>query len=340
MWIMADIRPDDCDTCEEVILCSIGADTNGVLIVSPDFNFDKEPYIIQNSSGEEFKVIIQHASEKISKEEKEREKSMLFELYSRKKELVFACIGKEFDNPALGVFRVFLFGEIVSAYGFSDNNLYVHYILELPLNWTVSGEGEVEGVTHACSTKVENKEDVAYFSHPFSFELEYKMKTIQACPDNSLPRWPTLFFKVVSYSTWGHYQIQGYGYIILPVIPGSQVLKLQTWRPLPISLVDKLRTYFIGGPAEIVDPTYLAIPSTFQGNHLSKFGFCSETTGTVVVRLNTVHQQSPSVPRPGQYSINNILDTSGSSMQNSITAIIAAFQRARQRMLVARGKLD
>ncbi|XP_076335414.1 tectonic-like complex member MKS1 isoform X1 [Tachypleus tridentatus] len=82
MWIMADIRPDDCDTCEEVILCSIGADTNGVLIVSPDFNFDKEPYIIQNSSGEEFKVIIQHASEKISKEEKEREKSMLFEVSS------------------------------------------------------------------------------------------------------------------------------------------------------------------------------------------------------------------------------------------------------------------
>ncbi|XP_076335424.1 tectonic-like complex member MKS1 isoform X2 [Tachypleus tridentatus] len=70
------------DTCEEVILCSIGADTNGVLIVSPDFNFDKEPYIIQNSSGEEFKVIIQHASEKISKEEKEREKSMLFEVSS------------------------------------------------------------------------------------------------------------------------------------------------------------------------------------------------------------------------------------------------------------------
>ena len=50
--------------------------------------------------------------------------------------------------------------------------------------------------------------------------------------------------------------------ILLP--PGRHRETLQCWRPLGSAVTSQLRRFFIGGSPELEDPTYTAIPSTFQ----------------------------------------------------------------------------
>lgn len=71
---------------------------------------------------------------------------------------------------------------------------------------------------------------------------------------------------------------------------GTHVLEIQTWRPVGRSIFDDLRRFFIGGSPELEDPTYVAVPTTHDGKILSRFGFRTETTGSVTVKLHVMQQ--------------------------------------------------
>ena len=53
----------------------------------------------------------------------------------------------------------------------------------------------------------------------------------------------------------------------------------------------RLEEFFIGGSLELEDMSSVGIPSTFRGTFLSKFGFKTESSGTVRVRVNMAVQQ-------------------------------------------------
>ena len=40
------------------------------------------------------------------------------------------------------------------------------------------------------------------------------------------------------------------------------------WRPIGRSVLSELRRFFIGGSAELEDPTYVAVPTAFQVNYV------------------------------------------------------------------------
>ncbi|KAJ8043977.1 Meckel syndrome type 1 protein [Holothuria leucospilota] len=293
MYIMADLGSFEEEVTEEdeYVLCTIKTNGQGVTSLTPDLTRHKDPYIIvtNNARRDSFQYTLTLASQPISWREQDRENKMYQELYQRHSEYIKTFVGQEFEMVPDNMLRLMVLGEIISAKNYEYNSLYVHYFVELPKDWSADRSQEMAGVTQTCQTKEVNKENIAYFSHPFDIEMFYKPDELEDNEDK-MPQWPQIFVEVLSIDSWHRYRTEGYGYIAIPSSPGTHVLEIQTWRPVGRSIFDDLRRFFIGGSPELEDPTYVSVPTTHDGKILSRFGFRTETTGSVTVKLHVMQQ--------------------------------------------------
>uniref|UniRef100_A0A8C1LTZ7 MKS transition zone complex subunit 1 n=1 Tax=Cyprinus carpio TaxID=7962 RepID=A0A8C1LTZ7_CYPCA len=280
MYIMGDLGPSGKLGLKEneYVLCTIKSDSNGVITIKPDFNNNRGAYRLetQGEKREVWRLYLENASSHIHAEEKEREQRMYRDLYTRHKEYLNSLVGQDFEMPPLGILRLIVNGEIVSAQGYEYDNLYVHFFLDLPNNWSSVPFHCLSGVTQTCRTHSVGK-DVAFFSYPFSFETFFHKEDES---DGSLPQWPVMFFKVLSLDFWQRYRTEGYGFLVIPSTPGYHRMTCHTWRPLQSGTVAELRRFFIGGAPELEDISYVRVPGTFKGERLSRFGFRTQTTGS------------------------------------------------------------
>uniref|UniRef100_A0A671WIC5 MKS transition zone complex subunit 1 n=2 Tax=Sparus aurata TaxID=8175 RepID=A0A671WIC5_SPAAU len=342
MHIMGDLNPSGRlgQKENECLLVTIKADGTGTVIVKPDFNKGKEPYRIVTGGEKKdvWRLTLENVSTAMKPEEKEREQSMYKDLYVRHKEYLNSLVGQDFEMPPAGVLRYLMNGEIVSAKGFEYDNLYIHFFMELPNNWSSLPFQSLSGVTQTCRTKTLGKEDVAFFSYPFSFEAFYMCEKES---EESVPQWPVLYFKVLSLDSWQRYRTEGYGYLLFPAIPGKHTVTCHTWRPLQTGTVSALRRFFIGGSPELEDHSYVRIPGTFKGERLSRFGFCTETTGSVTFNLHCIQQARAFVDANMlKKRRQKVFDQLGGfSQQGAVCTILEAFQRARRKMQEAREAL-
>lgn len=213
-------------------------------------------------------------------------------------------------GPSKTAMRLNMCLEIVAARGCRGRSLYVEYWVDAnPEVWKLQKPPQAEGapdplrgVTHLCTTMTYpvpdeerslfgNREMVAHFGHPVEFELVAQHEV--------LPRdWPVVYFQIASYDRWDRFCVEGYGYLPLHgEAVGHRTHRITTWRPLG-SVRDRMRTFFIGGSAEIEDITYLRAPDGFRGPVLSRFGMSSETGGELKVRTNGLVQMSQSRIEP------------------------------------------
>ncbi|XP_054857378.1 tectonic-like complex member MKS1 [Eublepharis macularius] len=342
MYIMADLGPEDklgCGDCEHV-LCTIRVDSNGVITVKPDFTGTKGPYRIEleGEKRELWKYTLENASAVVQQDEEEREQRLFKDLYSRHKEYLHGLVGTDFEMTLPGSLRLFVNGEIVSAQGYEYDNLYIHFFLELPSHWSCPPSQPLSGVTQTCATKILGKDRVAFFSFPFTLEVFF---TQEDELEGSLPQWPVLYFEVLSLDFWQRYRVEGYGFVMLPATPGAHTLTVSTWRPMEPGTFSELQRFFIGGSPELEDLTYARVPSTFKGDRLSRFGFRTETTGSVTFRLNCLQQSKAFLESSSMKKrMQSVLDRLGGfSQQGSVYNVLEAFQRARRRMQEARESL-
>ncbi|KAG9351904.1 hypothetical protein JZ751_023155 [Albula glossodonta] len=230
------------------------------------------------------------------------------------------------------VFTFFIVCVSVSAKGYEYDNLYIHFFLELPNNWSSVPFLALSGVTQTCRTRTLGKDNVAFFSHPFSFEAFFRKEDET---EGSLPQWPVLYFKVLSLDFWQRYRTEGYGYLVIPATPGCHSLTCSTWRPLQCGTVAELRRFFIGGAPELEDSSYV------RGDRLSRFGFRTETTGSVSFTLHCMQHARAFVDAGTlKKKRQSVLDQLGGySQQGSVYNVLEAFQRARRRMQEARESL-
>ncbi|XP_030047527.1 tectonic-like complex member MKS1 isoform X2 [Microcaecilia unicolor] len=239
MYIMGDLGPYGKlgRREQECVLCTIKVDSNGVITIKPDITASKGPYRIEmdGEKRELWKYTIENASVAVRPEEQEREQHMYKDLYIRHKEYLNSLVGSDFEMPAPGTLRLLVNGELVSAQGYEYDNLYVHFFLELPKRWLSPAFQQLSGVTQTCTTKTLDKESVAYFSYPFTFEAFF---TQEDESEGSLPQWPVLYFEVLSLDFWQRYRVEGYGSLILPATPGL------LWNPVPSE--KECRVYWIG----------------------------------------------------------------------------------------------
>ena len=95
-------------------------------------------------------------------------------------------------------------------------------------------------------------------------------------------------------------------------VSGVHEVEVGTWRPSGTPVVDTLRRFFVGGASRLREMSYISRPSDFevswwsnvrvigidmlrsahhsQGRHLSRYGFQTESSGTVDFRFNIIHQ--------------------------------------------------
>uniref|UniRef100_A0A672MXQ7 Meckel syndrome type 1 protein-like n=1 Tax=Sinocyclocheilus grahami TaxID=75366 RepID=A0A672MXQ7_SINGR len=307
MYIMGDLGPSGKLGLKEneYVLCTIKADSNGVITIKPDFNNNRGAYRLetQGEKKEVWKLYLENASSHIHAEEKEREQRMYRDLYTRHKDYLSSLVGQDFEMPPLGILRLIVNGEIVSAQGYEYDNLYVHFFLDLP---------------NSKST----------YSQPHTMGK-----------NRSLPQWPVLYFKVLSLDFWQRYRTEGYGFLVIPSTPGYHKMTCHTWRPFQSGTVAELRRFFIGGAPELEDISYVRVPGTFKGERLSRFGFRTQTTGSVTFTLNCI-QHARLLPLTS-VQINNISYFTGCMyfLIWCVFMISEAFQRARMRMQEARETL-
>ncbi|KFP33993.1 Meckel syndrome type 1 protein, partial [Colius striatus] len=335
MYIMGDLGPYGKLGHREYehVLCTIKVDGNGVITVKPDFSGTKGPYWVKldGEKQEVWKYTIENASVQVQPEEEEREQSVFRDVSSSLTE-------SPVMGPAPGTLRLFVNGEIVSAQGYEYDNLYVHFFLELPNEWSSPVSQQLSGVTQICATKTVGREDVAYFCYPFTLDM---ILTQGDESEDSLPQWPVLYFEVLSLDFWQRYRVEGYGSLVLPASPGPYRFTIPTWRPVELGTVAELRRFFIGGSPELEDITYTRIPSTFKGEHLSRLGFRTQSTGSVTIQLHCLQQARAFLESSTlRQRMQSVLDRLGGfSQQSSVYNVLEAFQRARRRMQEARDSL-
>ncbi|XP_005107275.1 Meckel syndrome type 1 protein [Aplysia californica] len=340
MYIMADLSPADspADETDEYVLCTLKVDANGVLSVRPDFTCGRKPYSIETfRTREGFDYTIENISKDMSRQEQDKELKMYREMYLRHNDFVQSCVGHEFELPVVDTLRYVVYGEIISAQDFEKDNLYVHLFVDLPKDWSAERSQQLSWVTQTCRSKTEDETEIAYFSYPFHFELSYKKNPINSQED-VLPHFPRLMVEVGALDSWYRHFLEGYSYFQLPAKPGVHIEKAHCWRPTGNSVVNNLRRFFTGGSPEVEDPSYAAVPSTFDGTYLSKFGFSTQSTGTVTARFNVVLQSRTFMEsKANKRSLGTLLETLGiTAMQANITSVLEAFKRARMKMVHAR----
>uniref|UniRef100_A0A669BWP8 MKS transition zone complex subunit 1 n=1 Tax=Oreochromis niloticus TaxID=8128 RepID=A0A669BWP8_ORENI len=338
MHIMGDLGPSGRlgQKENECLLVTIKTDGCGTVIVKPDFNKGKEPYriVTEGERREVWRLTVENVSGSMKPEDKVREQNMYKDLYIRHKEYLNSLVGQDFE-----MVRHLRSKDIVtnfSAQGFEYDNLYIHFFMELPNNWSSRPFQSMSGVTQTCRTKTLGK--VSFFSYPFNFEAFYMTEKES---DHSVPQWPVLYFKVLSLDSWQRYRTEGYGYLLFPAMPGKHTMTCHTWRPLQMGTVSALRRFFIGGSPELEDHSYVRIPGTFKGERLSRFGFCTETTGSVTFNLNCIQQARAFVDTAMlKKRRQRVFDQLGGfSQQGAVCTILEAFQRARKKMQEARKSL-
>ncbi|KFP84784.1 Meckel syndrome type 1 protein, partial [Apaloderma vittatum] len=339
MYIMGDLGPYGKLGHREYehVLCTIKVDGNGVITVKPDFTGTKGPYRIEldGEKREVWKYTIENVSVQVQPEEEEREQRMFRDVPPVVIELFILCVCLQ---TLPGTLRLFVNGEIVSAQGYEYDNLYVHFFVELPDHWSSPALQQLSGVTQICATKAVGRDNVAHFCYPFTLDMFFTQGDES---EDSLPQWPVLYFEVLSLDFWQRYRVEGYGSLVLPASPGLHMLTIRTWRPVEVGTVAELRRFFIGGSPELEDITYVRIPSTFKGKRLSRFGFRTETTGSVMFRLYCLQQSKAFLETNAlRQRMQSVLDRLGGfSQQSSIYSVLEAFQRARRRMQEARESL-
>uniref|UniRef100_A0AAY4EE73 Meckel syndrome type 1 protein n=1 Tax=Denticeps clupeoides TaxID=299321 RepID=A0AAY4EE73_9TELE len=341
MHIMGDLGPPGKLGLKESehVLCTIRAYKNGVVTIKPDFNNSKGPYSRLETAGgtrELWRLTLVNASKAIGAEEREREQRMYRDLYVRHRDYLNSLAGQDFEMLILS--DVCSVRCAVSAEGFEYDNLYIHFFLELPNNWFSLPFEPLSGVTQTCRTRTLGKDNVAFFCYPFSFESFFQSEDES---EESLPRWPVLYFKVLSLDYWQRYRTEGYGYLVIPSAHGCHRMTCQTWRPVQNGTVAELRRFFIGGSPELEDSSYARVPSTFKGERLSRLGFRTETSGSVTLTLHCIQQARAFVDANSlKKRRQTVLDQlGGHSQQGSVYNVLEAFQRARRRMQEARETL-
>ena len=146
---------------------------------------------VGNNRKELYEYWIINASPMIKHDDQLRETLMLNEVYARHAQIRKNEVGTDFEMPPARVFRMVVYGEIVSAsyfetYDFNSTaNLFVHYFIDLPTGWTAvsmdkdnQNETELSGITQLSRTSAIDGKDVAHFSHPFSLDLRFDINRL------------------------------------------------------------------------------------------------------------------------------------------------------------------
>ncbi|KAJ3413287.1 Pleiotropic negative transcriptional regulator [Chytridiales sp. JEL 0842] len=290
---------------QEVRLCTLKYFDNGVIKCTPGLTKLNEVYQFKINE-DVYQFQLENVSQELDAMDEEKEWKIYSEYHVKKAAMKLSNVASEFRPPvgSLGL-RVNIFGEIISAANFNGSTLYVRYLLDLGEGWSPDTNEMhlMSGYTQASSC-VYNP-DIHTWEARFAYPIEAEIISSREGVDVT---WPKMFFEICSMDQWDRHVVEGYGYLDIPrnsgnvysmisikyftkLKSGTFTFDIPTWRPSTSSL-GRMKSAFVGGSSELEDLAYGAIPTGHKGSLLNKYGFQTETSGTIQVRLNCVQQSS------------------------------------------------
>ncbi|CAL8100985.1 unnamed protein product [Orchesella dallaii] len=245
-------------------------------------------------------------------------------------------LGGCFDVVPNNEMRLTVMGEITSAMGFESSPISIYYAVDIPKGWrNDSILSNIEGITHTCFT---NGENVAHFSHEFSFQLAFSMDIIEE--SDCFPT-PVIILMVVSMNDPSpRILYEGYGYVNVPMIPGRHSVQIRTWKPRPRTTLEKMRETFLDVTPSLHDMKFAHISnSQYEDKKANLVGLKTTPSGTVKLRLHTIHQ-TPMVFKEHERKLDLLEKMSSATIIRSVHAVIDAFQRARVKALKLKNQYE
>jgi hypothetical protein len=171
---------------------------------------------------------------------------------------------------------------------------------------------------------------VAHIGYPLELHLVCDLSSVQGGPKETsgtggIPSPPVLFISVMSRDNWDRHKSCGYLYIDLPITAGIKNLVATCWKPKGSSAQAE-SDFYLGGSTRLAGISYARVPSenfntseehswssgieavgpsqentsskpesephpSLHVNHLSRFGFETETTGEIGLRCCSIIQR-------------------------------------------------
>ncbi|CAG7821313.1 unnamed protein product [Allacma fusca] len=232
-----------------------------------------------------------------------------------------------FEPVLLNELKLVLLGEIVSAEGFDASPVCVHYLFELPKGWrNDSVVSNLQGITNSCYSTIEG---MCHFSFSFFIQLIFSLDTVEE--NKSISR-PVILISVASMLDSTRVKFDGYGYISLPSHPGTYNFKIQTWRPKPRTIEERMAECFVDVAPSLQDIRAAHLPY-FEGEECrraNRLGLQTEPSGFVTLRFHVFHQV-PADIRAQSSKLILMERMNSSTIVKSVQTVIDAFQRARKR---------
>ncbi|XP_065833622.1 tectonic-like complex member MKS1 isoform X2 [Oscarella lobularis] len=342
MHVMADLSPADRlgRLEDERLLCTMQVDARGVLQIEPNFNGGPRAskYVVESEDNEVYEYVIEHASKSADVEQKMHESKMFRELYARHSDILAGVVGEDFVSAPQpdGAVRLHVRGEIVKGVDYEYDHLYVQYAVGVPTVGWSSLAGQLTGYSQISACKNVAEKRTAHWGLPFEFELVFDPSLLEGDVGDVQAQQPRIYFQVVSLDLWERYRTEGYGYVHVPHSAGAYQENVSTWRPLGHGRLSELRRFFVGGAPELDDSAYVYKSVGFDGSHLSRYGFRTETCGSLTVRMHVAAQCSNCIRSAnlGHLTRSDSEETDGrkSPGKETLSAVLDAFQRAKQRM--------
>ncbi|KAJ3249242.1 Pleiotropic negative transcriptional regulator [Chytriomyces hyalinus] len=311
-------------------LCTIKCYDSGLVTMTPGFNSETSVYQFQINE-DVYQYRIELISKDLNPEDEENEWKIYSEYYNRRVSSKQAMLPTTFQRPPSEPgLRLIIMGEISSVQNFFGETIYIHYLVDLAEGWSVEG-GQLPLLSAytQCSSGSFNKELHAWEAI-FSFPLEAELISLKG---SNHSQWPRIYFEVCSMDCWDRNSVLGYGYVDVPRSPGCYDLSVPTWKPVT-SPYAQMKSLLVGGSAELDDITYDAVPFGHTGPKLNKYGFQTETSGSIRVKLNLTHQQGKQGTAVDSDAIKELDPTQ--FVKNNAYSIAEAISRAKERLQAIR----
>ncbi|KAL1458143.1 hypothetical protein WDU94_008314 [Cyamophila willieti] len=162
--------------------------------------------------------------------------------------------------------EVYLIGQIIGASEFPDKTLFCKWGISFGNNWKLIS-GKKEGQTQVDSPVYDK---LTVWSHPI--DVHFATRGVQG--------WPKLYLQVYHYDKFGRGEIYGYGFINIPMSPGTHSIDCHTWRPLG-GMHDEFTRQFLGGGPQLKSPDLV-----YTG--LDRYRLHTEAMGCVHIELSVI----------------------------------------------------
>lgn len=326
----------------EQIICTLKYnEEKSILCVFPDFN-QNIPYSIDITmdNTKKYYYFIENASDKPPKDLEFKEEMVAKKIIDYRNNLYNPLALTEFEFPAKNKLVVYVFLEITRGFDFEYDDIFVEYFVDLPEKWSCKDVESLKGVTQISGTK--KGENAVYFGHHIDLVLEYD---IQDFHDSGIPKYPHVYFEVISKDSWDRFRCEGLTYYCLPITKaGLYEKELHCFR-LSEGRTDELRRFFIGDCSNYEDITWIGVPSNHEGNFINKFNGRTISTGKLNVRMNIMHQSQAFLSKYNEESVLKCREKmifeklNSSSLVKSVEQVLEAFRTARKNIIEARKNL-